>query len=70
MGKTYSVSQVFSRLLGPNCVEPEAPELGRSRGLLTYLQHIPAGHVLQDGVLQGHWEHAAHLQGADKEESG
>ena len=50
-----------TRLLGPNGVEPEAPELGRSQGLLTYLQHIPAGHVQQDRVLQGHQEHAAHL---------
>ena len=61
MGKTYPASQVFSRLLAPKGVEPEASELGRSRGLLTYLQPFPAGQVQQDGVLQGYQEHTAPL---------
>ena len=53
--------QVFSRLLGPDGVEPETSELDRTWGLLTGLQHLPAGHVQQDGVLHGHRQYAAHL---------
>ena len=51
-------------------VEPETPELDRSRGLLTYLQHFPAGHVQQDGLLQGRREHTAYLQWVHKQEFG
>ena len=59
--KTYPVNKVSSRLSAPKGVDPEASELDRNRGLLTYLQHFPAGHVQQDGVLQVHQEHTANL---------